>query len=165
MKRALIILSVLTLFCAKASAQSAIVRDFRPSCDSLCVLLNERSGIDGKLRLKAIMKRGKTLDFYFTESLGDHPLREGDAQWFRKTLKQLFPRKWQGYSIGGIYTKHIAPEKLETPALGFSGSPSPSPRRVSPPAGYVRPVSEKDGMFFDKGLSGRTIALWQSHGM
>ena len=35
------------------------------------------------------MKRGKTLDFYFTESLGDHPLREGDAQWFRKTLKQL----------------------------------------------------------------------------
>lgn len=76
MKRALIILSVLTLFCAKASAQSAIVRDFRPSCDSLCVLLNERSGIDGKLRLKAIMKRGKTLDFYFTESLGDHPLRE-----------------------------------------------------------------------------------------
>lgn len=165
MKKVLIILSVLTLFCAKVSAQSAIVRDFRPSCDSLCVLLNERSGIDGKLRLKAIMKRGKTLDFYFTESLGDHPLREGDAQWFRKTLKQLFPRKWQGYSIGGIYTKHIAPEKLETPALGFSGNPSPSPRRISPPSGYVRPVSEKDGMIFDKGLSGRTIALWQSHGM
>ena len=102
MKKVLIILSVLTLFCVKAYPQSAIVRDFRPSCDSLGVLLNERSGIDGKLRLKAIMKRGKTLDFYFTESLGDHPLREGDAQWFRKTLTQLFPRNWPGYARGGL---------------------------------------------------------------
>ena len=35
MKKVLIILSVLTLFCVKAYPQSAIVRDFRPSCDSL----------------------------------------------------------------------------------------------------------------------------------
>lgn len=163
MKRLVIIL-IMAVSCISAYAQSAIVRDFRPACDSLNTLLDERTGISGKLRLKAIMKRGKTLDFYFTESLCDHPLREGDAEWFRKTLRKLFPEKWKGYAIGGIYTKNISPERLETPQLGFNGLPSPSRHRTAAPKGYARPATEMGRTIFGKGLDGRTIAIWQSHG-
>ena len=41
--------------------------------------------------------RGNTLDFYFTNSLGDYPWYEGDIEWFRDTLAQLLPKKYKNY--------------------------------------------------------------------
>ena len=91
MKRLVIIYLVLTIFAISAKGQSAIVKEFKPVCDSLTFLIKERSAIKGKLELKAVMKRGSTLDFYFTESLGDYPWRTEDYHWFKKQLRQLFP--------------------------------------------------------------------------
>lgn len=163
MKKIAVILFLMAALCFRGHSQSAIVRDFRPACDSLNSMLNERAGIQGKLRLKAVMKRGKVLDFYFTESLSDHPLRKGDAAWFRKKLRELFPDKWKGYSVGSICTKQIPLERLETHGLGFSGTPA-SPLSKSGSRHPV-PVRELGGMEHEKGLSGNTIAVWNSHGM
>ena len=160
-----VILTLLIVFtCLDASSQSRIVKDFEAACDSLNTLMSERTGVNGRITLKAVMKRGSVLDFYFTESLSDYPWRKGDPQWFRSTLKNLFPDKYKSYALGEIYTKRISHEKLVTPELGFSGSPSESRHSIKNPD-RRNIVTEIGVNSFGKGLSGRHIALWQSHGM
>lgn len=163
MKR-LISISILILSLAfTAYGQSAIVKDFTPVCDSLAVLLHEHNSVKWKLELKAVMKRGAYLDFYFTESLGDYPWYESDVRWFRSHLRALFPEKYKSYRLGDIYSKRIAHDKLVTPALDNSGHPSVSRHRIPEPDRRSI-VKRLDGLRFDKGLEGRHIALWQSHG-
>lgn len=164
MKKAFLLAIIIFLSAIGAMGQSAIVRDFSPVCDSLSRLIQEKNDVYGVLKLQAVMKRGSTLDFYFTESLSDYPWRKGDPQWFRSTLKNLFPDKYKSYALGEIYTKRISHEKLVTPELGFSGSPSESRHSIKNPD-RRNIVTEIGGNSFGKGLSGRHIALWQSHGM
>ena len=163
MKKLALIISVLIALTFNAAGQSAIVKDFRPACDSLEILIQNKNTVSGKLSLQAVMKRGSTLDFYFTESLGDYPWHEGETQWFRRELKKLFPEKYRKYSLGEIYTKRISHEKLVTPYLGFDGQPSDSRHKIKNPE-RRNIVTELDGMSYAHGLEGRTIALWQSHG-
>lgn len=154
---------LLCITCLSVSAQSRIVRDFTPACDSLSILIKERTSVEGKLRLKAVMKRGMELDFYFTESLTDYPWYKGDPQWFRSKLNELFPDNYRKYRIGSIFGRNIDINRLVTPSLGFKGTPSESKHRVKDPgaAGFV--VREGNAGI-TKGLNGRNIALWHSHG-
>ena len=163
MKRLLITAFIILSLCFNASGQSAIVKEFMPACDSLEILIQERNTVKNELKLQAVMKRGTTLDFYFTESLGDYPWYSGDPKWFRSTLRSLFPEKYRNYSLGEIYSKRIALDKLVTPSLAFDGKPSESRQKTKNPErrNIVTPLN---GMEFSKGLDGRHIALWQSHG-
>lgn len=148
----------------QTEAQSVIVRDFMPVCDSLSSLILERNAVKGKLELKSIMKRGGFLDFYFTESLSDYPWQKEDAAWFKRTLNSLFPENYASYKVGEIYSRRVALDKLVTPHLGTDGKPAASRLKVK---GHVRKpaiVTELDGAKYSKGLTGRHIALWQSHG-
>ena len=163
MKRLVIICLALTIFALSAKGQSAIVKEFKPACDSLAVLIQERNAIKGKLELKAVMKRGSTLDFYFTESLGDYPWRTEDYHWFKKQLRQLFPENYSSYKLGEIYSRKVAHNKLITPEIGFDGTPVQSRHKVDNPK-RTNIVTELNGTKFSQGLSGRHRALWQSHG-
>ena len=93
--------------CLCLQAQSKIVKDFKDACDSLNTLMSERTSVQGNIALKAVMKRGQTLDFYFTESLGDYPFRPGDAKWFRNELKSQFPAAYRNYSLGEVKSRNI----------------------------------------------------------
>lgn len=159
-----LVLTALTISLA-AGAQSRIVKEFRPVCDSLNTLMEERTGVDGKLRMKAVMSRGGILDFYFTESLGDFPFRTGDTQWFRDKLKSLFPQKYSGYELGEIYSRNVDIQQIEVAPLGNKGRPQNSLNRCEAPAATDPIVRRVNGPVYRKGLSGRTIALWQSHGI
>ena len=163
MKRLLITALFILTFCTAARSQSAIIKDFKPVCDSLSVLIQERNSVYGTLKLQAVMKRGSSLDFYFTESLGDYPWYAGDTQWFRNTLKSLFPEQYKNYKIGEIYSKRISHANLVTPSLGFDGNPSESRQRTKNPS-RKNIVTALDGMKFERGMDGRHIAVWQSHG-
>lgn len=159
-----IIISFLTLMSGFISyGQSTIVKDFTPVCDSLGKLVTERTTVPADLKLKAVMKRGSTLDFYFTNSLGDCPWHKGDPQWFRNTLLKLFPDRYRNCRLGEIYSQRVSLERLVTPSLGFSGKPSESEQRVKNPS-RRNIVQESGAPDFGKGLEGRHIALWQSHG-
>ena len=151
------------LFCLDAFPQSRIVRDFKPACDSLSVLMEERNGVHVCLRLKSVMKRGNVLDFYFTESLSDYPLRPDDVKWFRNRLNELFPGQYSGFKMGDIYTRGDKIGTLPVESIGFSGNPSSSRNRVKNP-GASRVVERAGEQRFSKGLDGRNIALWASHG-
>ena len=164
MKRLFAIYIIILLTCMNLNAQSKIIKDFKDACDSLNTLLSEKTDVQGNLALKAVMKRGSNLDFYFTESLGDYPLRPGDAKWFRKALKAQFPKEYSKYSLGLVKSRNIDIEDLEVAALTFGGKPAYSVHKTDCPDNPAQVVKEFGGQEFSKGLEGRTIAVWQSHG-
>ena len=146
-------------------AQSQIVIDFKPACDSLSVLLQERTTVNGNLVLKSVMRRGNTLDFYFNESLGDFPWKSGDPRWFRKQLEHLFPEEYGKYKVGEIYSRRVGLNNLVTPRLTNDGSAADSKHRVKKQHDTPSVVTPLDAVVkIDKGLDNRHIALWQSHG-
>lgn len=164
MRKSFIFIISSLLISLSAYAQSEIVKDFAPACDSLAVLLQERTSVSGELRLKSIMRRGSSLDFYFTETLGDFPWKSGDPKWFKKALRTLFPEKYDNYKVGEIYSRRVSLNHLVTPSLGSDGKPSDSRHRVKTPPSAPAVVTSLDSRKNGKGLDGRQIALWQSHG-
>ncbi len=167
-KKFLYILICLIAFPCLVQAKSQIVIDFEPVCDSLSTLMLERTGVKQKLKVSQIVKRGNYLDFYFDGSLGDFPIREEDYTWLRTTLKDLFPKGYSNWKLGEIYcSSYGINEKFEdlvVSPLNFSGSPIATKYRKQPPTGGS-PVRADDRPEFSKGLSGRNIALWPSHGL
>ena len=110
------------------------------------------------------MKRGDQLDFYFTESLGDFPWTKGEAKWFRNTLKSLFPEKYHKYKLGQTYSKKVSLTKLETPELTYKGQPAESAHKITLKSSGNPLVKKVQETQYSKGLQGRNIAVWQSHG-
>ena len=148
-----------------AFSQSKIVKDFKSVCDSLSVLIQAKTSVKGDLKMKAVMKRGTYIDIYFTRSLGDLPWKYETYQWFKSTLKELFPEEYGSYRLGGIYCERTKMEKLITSELGFSGEPADSPNKIKDRRYETYPLAvNPDKGIFKEGLSGRHIAVWQSHG-
>ena len=164
MKHITAILALIISVQISSTAQSRIVKDFKPACDSLATLMTERTGVCGNILLKTAMKRGGNLDFYFTESLGDYPWRKDDVKWLRNTLKDLFPEEYSRYRLGEIYSRKVSLDRLVMPQLTYDGRPSDSRHKVKAPSQSTLIVENLNGREFTGGLSGRHIALWQSHG-
>ena len=164
MKHLTIILALLLGVHVSVCGQSKIVKDFRPVCDSLASLTTDRTGISGKITVKNIMKRKGCLDFYFTESLGDYPWYKEDIKWLRGTLKSLFPKQYANYKVGEIYSRNVSIDHLVTPRLTKDGKPADNRHKVKSPSDNKLIVNRLGGQHPSMGLSGRHIALWQSHG-
>lgn len=164
MRRIIIFMTAALLTASASYAQSEIVTDFKPACDSLAALLHERTSVQGGLVLKSVMRRGTSLDFYFTESLGDFPWYQGDPKWFRNNLGKLFPEKYRKYKVGEIYSRRVSLTNLVTPVLTGDGKPADSRQKVKKPQEAPAIVTALDRRSHDKGLKGRHIAVWQSHG-
>lgn len=166
LKKLTYITLILTITSFSARAQSQIVKDFQPVCDSLSRLIEERNTIKWKLELKSVMKRKGALDFYFTESLGDYPWKQNDIKWFEKELVKNFPEAYKNYKLGSIFSKKVSLPRLETPELSYDGQPKLSKYKISDPRNKVAPIVKQVGeKEFKKGLSGRNLALWNSHGL
>lgn len=159
--RLLIILMLLQLASLEAYSQS--VREFRSVCDSLSVLVRERCGVEVELKMRSVSRRENTLDLYFTQTLSDIPWRKDDVKWFREQLKNLFPQSVQNCVIGGIFGNGLNINTLVVPELHYDGSVHSSAYKKKAPEGKAL-VDKVGGQHFSKGLSGRHIALWQSHG-
>jgi len=164
MRKAAVIFILMWLFALPSYAQSQITRDFKEPCDSLNILLQERTGVKGELKLNSVMRRGSVLDFYFNESLGDFPLRPKDTDWLKSTLRSLYPEQYRKYGIGVIQSRKVDSRHLEIHPITFDGEPGETGYRAKEPAQRKGFVEEAGGMKYGKGLSGRNIALWQSHG-
>ena len=164
------VLAVMTgLFLGTAigvQGQSRIVEDFLPACKTLDTLIYERTSVRGELGLKAVMKRGGSLDFYFDNSLSDLPWTYRDSKWFEKELKSLFPEKYRHYKVGRISSRGEKLQSLVTGLLDNSGTPVNETYRIRKRPGTGKTIVEKTGdMKWTEGLDGCHIALWQSHGL
>ena len=114
MNRICIILSCLCLIISGGTAMSAqertlpvsgIVMDFEPVCDTLDSLAYARLTVKVDLELEAVMRRGNSLDFYFSRSLGDLPWTSKDVKWFRSELKSRFPEGYRNRNLGSIFSR------------------------------------------------------------
>ena len=160
------LISVLTflLLILPLSAQKRIsTAEFKPACDSLAAAIKKHSAIRWVLKLKNVTQRDSIIDFYFTESLGDYPWYNDNAAWFKDTLETLLPTKYQSYKIGNIYSNGVHLDSLITPDLRFDGRPTKVSHTSKKPTGkYI--VQRAQRLNYSKGLDGRHIAIWQSHG-
>jgi len=131
-------------------------------CDSLEIVLERHSTIVNDLKLKKVLKRNNLLDFYFDESLGDYPWRENDIKWFKAEVRKSLPEGYGDYLVGNLYANGIGLAELVTPELGNDGTPAKFRyMRKKPRRSFI---TRTGAMTFERGLSGRSIALWQSHG-
>jgi len=159
MKRTLFTFLLSLSLAAGAAAQVPHAKDFAVLADSLTLRLQRRSSVLTRVRVNKVLVRGGALDFYFSPELVYHPWRPGDVQWFRAQLQEQL----HGYKLGRIYSGKQDISALEMPAIGADGKPQDTPFRRPDPRTDVPPlVSGND--WWPQGLSGRHIALWQSHG-
>lgn len=159
MKRLLTLFLITLNLCAGAQT----VQDFREATDSLRARLRRRTTVVTGFRLQKVVRRGDILDFHFTQELGDYPWRPDDLEWAKNQIKLLTPFAYQGCTIGDLYAKTTNLETLPMPEISNGGAPLKNPFQVAAPT-RKSPVERVDGLFFSKGLEGRNIALWQSHG-
>ncbi|MBP5719733.1 MAG: xanthan lyase [Bacteroidales bacterium] len=162
LRKALTVAAIL-LLSLSANAQKAILEAFDPVTDSLTVLAKEHFRVRSYLKLNKAMKRGQILDLYFTKELGDYPWRSGDPQWFRQQLRALWPEEVKQYTLGGIWCESVDLAELAQPEPGNNGQPKDYRFKVKAPARTLF-IEETGAHKADRGLRGRNIALWQSHG-
>ena len=159
------ILATITVICSLSGSICAqTVKDFKNMIDSLQTLMVGRTGVSAVVKANKVVRRGYSMDFYFTPGMGDFPWRAKDVEWLRKTLVGLMPESCSKYDVGNLFIGKNRLESYAVPQINSDGSPIDNKfrtkdfRNVHP---FVTPVGEPD---FIKGLAGRNIALWQSHG-
>ena len=164
MKKALTLL-LLCLLAANAGAAEKIRPEvFRMATDSVSRMYSRKTTVQNRLTLKKVEKTGDRLDLFFDHSLSDFPWREKDVEWFRTQFKRLLPSDYASCEIGKVFAKETEIEDLVTPPLGLKGWPQPY-GHVSEDRNLRRLFVEREGSVrYPKGMSGRNIALWQSHG-
>ena len=162
LKRTLVVTALACLFSTGLGAQS--VKEFKDAVDSLQTLMTERTGVSALVKANKVVRRGYDLDFYFTPALGDFPWRTEDVLWLRGTLKDLMPESCAKYSIGKLFIGKKSLETYVTPSVGNNGKAIDN-KFVTKDLRNAHPfVTKTDEQSFGKGLTGRNIALWQSHG-
>ena len=160
MKRFLLSLALVLVF-LPSPAQTPKARDFNTVTDSLQQRLKRRTGVTTRFKLEKVLVRGSALDFYFSQNLLGQPYRKGDITWLTEQIEELGKSKLGKYKVGNIYAKGIRLAHITQPAVGNDGAALATSFRVSEPKGtpLVQGADE-----WPMGLSGRHIALWQSHG-
>lgn len=156
---------ILILLASVMASNAQTARVLQPACDSISKLLLERTGVKSTMTLKRVTKRGSYLDLRFNRSAGDYPWRDGDEEWLKKAIIELAPESCKEYKIGRISVESAPLSDYVMPSAGNNGKPVSKLFRTDKDPRPEHPfIEEKNGMKFNKGLSGRNIALWQSHG-
>jgi len=168
--RSLLLMLGLLLLGAPA-LQGQTVADFKTACDSMTVRLGRRTGVKGtsKVALRAVTKEADgVLQFRFSKEFSDYPWKGEDTAWFKEEFKSLFPKSCAAWEVGTCYAdaKRQSFKQLVTPIVRSDGRASSDyPFRMDDPRGNGQPLLERlDAPPAPRGLAGRHIALWQSHG-
>ncbi|MCR5758867.1 MAG: xanthan lyase [Bacteroidales bacterium] len=166
MKRLLQILAILLLAAPSALAQGEMTRVFKDFGDSLTVRARERFNVKSDMSVWRAMKRDKQVDIYFDRNFADFPWRRDDYNWLMQSIRKYWPRDAKDYSCGDVYCRSVPVEDLITPGPG-KGDGQPLEYQFSF-TDHITPkpfVENLDARKFRKGMNGRNIALWHSHGL
>ena len=134
--------------------------DFLPAVVYADSLLRARGGVNAHLRLKKAVKRSGTIEMRLT-GWSDFPLRSGDISLVAKALKDSIPERYRCLEIRPLTEDGTSPRSLVVSEPGSNGEPASSSMRTRR-RGLPQLVDR--GIKAPKGLSGRHVALWNSHG-
>ena len=157
---------ILLLLLAGAPAFGAPVpraADFKTVCDTLTARCNRRFRVVSKVSISKVYLKNDALDLYFNSSLADYPWHRDDISWFRSELACEAETVLNGYRIGSCRSAGLRLEDLLTPRLSRDGKSPDFAYRVEAPKGFSL-VRRQGARRIGRGLEGRHIALWQSHG-
>lgn len=153
-------------FAMTASAQNLVLSVYKAKCDTLATLIRERTTVKANISLQSVTRRNGFLDFRFSSGIGDVPWTKADVAWLKKTLHEISPDGYGHYKIGNIWCGPVSLSEIATAAPGNDGKPKDHQWKSHDPLPSDSPaiVREENAQEFTKGLSGRHVALWQSHG-
>ena len=162
MKRYLLLIFLLAA-CLDVQAQKPRARDFSPVADSLQQRLMRRTGVTSAFKVDKALVRGNNVDLYFSANAAAFPWRAGDPAWFRSQVEDLSRDARKGFKLGNLYIGKQELGELVMPALKADGKPIGTTFRTADPREKT-PALVRGNDWWPLGLSGRHIALWQSHG-
>ncbi len=137
--------------------------DFSVVCDTLTQRCNRRFRVKSKVQIDKIYLRGDALDLYFGSGLSDYPWHSDDILWFLSQLNTEGEKALQGYKVGSCNASGCRLEELETPKLTRNGK-SPEFLHSVKNVSRIPLVHRTGARKISRGLYGRHIVLWQSHG-
>ena len=162
----LIIAALLCATGAGAQSKRELARLFTPMCDSLGAYLKDRSSMKGTIRVERVaVQNQKKLLIYFSRYLCDCPLRSGDVEHIYDIISRMMPENYRSYRFNcDAFANGTPLEDLVGRTASGLGRDAIAKSNVSAPAKVplVRNISRR--LEAPKGLQGRHIALWQSHG-
>ena len=169
-KTSSILISLLVLINAgTATAQSKkdLQNWFAPMCTELHDNLESHSTMKGTLKVEKVKKAANgTLQIYFSPWLAERYLRPDDMELIYGTVSAKMPSNYSEYRHKfEIYSNNTKLQDLVGRyAAGQSRNSAAKSNASAPHQEYplVRNISEK--YTATKGLDGRHIAVWQSHG-
>ncbi len=164
-KHLYILLAFSAMFISQHSeGQNLVSIAFREKCDTLRTLIQKRTTVLANFKLESVDRRNGYLDFHFSGGIGDIPWKSADVVWLKATLLELSPVEYSHYKIGDIYSGRALLKDLVLEHPGSNGKVNDSRWKMHNTSKSPQMVREENGMKFNKGLSGKYIALWQSHG-
>lgn len=145
--------------------------DFKEVSDSLTTLVRARTTVAQRIRIDNVelrtVKKVKYVDIHFTNTLSDFHWSEADVAKLRSDIESLMPEAYKDCKLGELYWKNVNVKDLITPDLASDGQPVAASYTFKDPLKDKKtvPFVEKvNAEKYAKGLSGRNIAIWQSHG-
>lgn len=165
---AILLLALLCLGAPDASAQTKRELDkwFSPMCRQLNELLEGRSTMTGKVSVERVsVKNGKTLMIYFSRYMSDCAIRYEDLEKINSIISSKMPENYRSYRHNYEAFANGTPLDVLVGRNASGMRPNDAARSNAYKAAdvpLVRNISRNRTS--PKGLDGRHIALWQSHG-
>ena len=158
----------LALACLAAGAQTKVQLKewFRPMCDAIQKQIEPTSTMKGSLSVEKVVVKGKKLQIYFSRYISDHPLRSDDLDRINSIIRSKMPERYSEWKNNFEAFSNDTPleQLVGRNASGLAAdSAAKSNRFETCTEPLVRSLSRPKEA--PKGLEGRHIALWQSHGI
>lgn len=134
---------------------------FQPVADSITIYLKDKASINGKIKVNQIVtEKKRVLKINLSSLLGDYPIRDNDVEAIYSIANALIPEDYKNFKRVEIYSGDIKIEDLSSPSMsGHEVKKAPKARKAQP---LVR--AESRPYEITNGLSGKNLAVWQSHG-
>ena len=163
--RKLLLTFLLSLVLLPSAAAQDVPKpsQFKVICDTLTERCNRHFLVNSKVTLEKVFKSNGALDLFFNRSLGDYPWHQEDVFWFLSELNTEAAEVLGDYRVGSCQIPNCRLEDLVTPELSRNGKAVQYRYKIAPKASQPF-VRRPDARYISKGLYGRHIVLWQSHG-
>ncbi|MBR4809027.1 MAG: N-acetylmuramoyl-L-alanine amidase [Bacteroidales bacterium] len=162
-KRKFLILLMLLAVLPAAGQGVPRAGDFSVACDTLTARCNRRFSVESRVSLDKVFLKDEKLEFYFSRNLADYPWHKDDVEWFKSEFGTEAEAAFKGHEPGRFLTMGGVLDDLATPVLSRDGK-SPEFEYTVKNSPRIPLVRRALAPRIGKGLSGRHIALWQSHG-
>ena len=163
MRRLILTLLLLLAFLPLEAQNVPKASQFKEICDTLTERCNRRFLVKSRVILDRVRLDGEALDFTFDRSLANYPWHQEDVLWFLSELNTEAADLIGKHTIGTCKASGSRLEDLVTPRLTRDGKARDYVHSIEVKS--TRPFVRRNyARHISKGLYGRHIVLWQSHG-